>query len=181
MCAKNVTIKNNKLKILEVFFDNPLEKFHLREISRKTNIAVTSVKKYLGELLEEGLIIRIEKGIYPSFKSSREDDNGKFRFYKKLNMIERIESSGLLNYLEDKTYPESIVLFGSSSRGEDIENSDIDLFIESTEKKLDLSKFEKKLNREINLFFEKNFKRLNKGLKNNILNGIILRGYLEVF
>ena len=44
------------------------------------------------------------------------------------------------------------------------------------------AKYDKKgLNRKINIFFEDNFSRLSKELKNNILNGIKLYGYLKVF
>ncbi|MEK6906149.1 MAG: nucleotidyltransferase domain-containing protein [Nanoarchaeota archaeon] len=174
-------IKDNKKKVLELFFDNPTEQFYLRQISRKTKIAVTSVRKYLNELLSEKMIIKINKWIYPSFKANRDSDDGIFKFYKKLNIIERIYSSGLLDYLEDKCMPNSIILFGSASLGEDIENSDIDIFVESDEKKLLLDEFNKKLNRKINIFFEKDFSRLNKELKNNISNGIKLRGYLKIF
>ena len=41
--------------------------------------------------------------------------------------------------------------------------------------------FEKKLNRKINIFFSDNFNKLSKELRNNIINGIILKGYLKVF
>ena len=174
-------IKENKKKILELFFDYPTEQFHLRQISRKMKIAVTSVRKYLDDLLKERLIIKIDKGIYPSFKANRDADEGVFRFYKKLNMVERLISSGLVDYIEDNCIPNTMILFGSASRGEDIERSDIDLFVQCKSKKLDLEKFEKKLKRKINIFFEGNFSRLSKELKNNILNGILLRGYLKVF
>jgi len=174
-------IRENKRKVLELFFDNPTEQFHLRQISRRTGIAVTSVKIYLDEFLKKKMIIKISKGIYPSFLANRDADDSKFKFYKKLNLIERLDSSGLLDYIEDSCIPNSIILFGSASLGEDIEHSDIDLFIESSEKKLNLDRFEKELNRKINVFFEKNFSRLIKELKNNILNGIKLRGYLKVF
>jgi len=174
-------IRDNKKKILELFFDYPNERFQLRQVGRKTKIAVTSARKYLDELIKEKLIIKINKGVYPSFKANRDGDEGVFRFYKKLNMVERLNSSGLLDYIEDTCFPNSIILFGSASKGEDIVESDVDLFVESKEKNLNLEKFEKILNRKINLFFEDNFSRLGKELKNNILNGAILRGYLTVF
>lgn len=65
--------------------------------------------------------------------------------------------------------------------GEDLKESDIDLFLLCKEKKLDLSKYEKQLKRKVNLFFKDNFGDLSKELKNNILNGVILKGYLKVF
>lgn len=174
-------VKDNKKKIIELFFEFPLKNFYLREISRKTKIAITSVKKYVEELIRERLILKVDKGIYPTFKSNRESDSGTFRFYKKLNTIEKLQVSGLLDFLEDECGPKCIILFGSASRGEDVEGSDIDLFIQSSEKKSNLLRFEKKLGREINLFFESNFSKINKELKNNLLNGIVLRGYLGIF
>ena len=45
--------------------------------------------------------------------------------------------------------PDAIILFGSSSKGEDIKESDIDLYLQSEEKKISPDKFEKKLKRRI--------------------------------
>lgn len=67
-------------------------------------------------------------------------------------------------------------MFGSASKGDDLEESDIDLFVQAPEKKIKLAKYEKLLKRKISLFFEENFSRLSKELKNNILNGNILKG-----
>jgi len=46
---------------------------------------------------------------------------------------------------------------------------------------LNLKKYEKELKRRINIFFESNFEKLSNELKNNIINGVILSGYLKVF
>ena len=77
--------------------------------------------------------------------------------------------------------PDVIILFGSVSKGEDIKESDLDLFVLSDKEKIDLSLFEKKLNKKINIFFDNNFNKLSKELRNNIINGVILKGYLKVF
>ena len=76
-----------------------------------------------------------------------------------------------------------IIVFGSFSKGEDIENSDIDIYVETPSKKeISLKKFEKKLNRKIQVFRNKSIKKIkNEDLANNILNGIVLNGNLEVF
>ena len=169
----------NKTKIMELFFDFPSERFQLREISRKNKIAVTSVKKYIKDLTREGIVIKIEKGVYPSFMANQGEE--KFRFYKKLNLIERTYASGLIEYLNNKCLPNAIILFGSASCGEDLEGSDIDLFLYAKETKIDLRKFSQKLNRKINLFFEEKFSKLSSELKNNILNGVILGGYIKIF
>ena len=75
------------------------------------------------------------------------------------------------------------ILFGSYAKGEDTERSDIDLYIETPSKKdITLEKFEKKLKRNIQIFRHKNlFEIKNKDLVNNIINGIVLNGFVEVF
>lgn len=73
------------------------------------------------------------------------------------------------------------MLFGSYLRGEDIEDSDIDIFVEAKKQNINLSIFEKKLKRKIQILFNEKFNTYSKELKNNITNGIILKGYLEVF
>ena len=171
--------KYSRYKILKEFLEFPLKDFSMRELSRMTKIAQPSVMNHLKALIKEDLIIREKKGIYPTYRANR--DNDMFKFYKKFNLILDIQESGLLEFINDSCYPDTIILFGSGSIGEDTENSDIDLFIQSKEKDLNLSKYKKILHSEINLFFEENFSRLSNELKNNILNGIVLDGYLKVF
>lgn len=89
--------------------------------------------------------------------------------------------SGLLDYLETEYTPNCIILFGSGSRGEDTEESDIDIFIQAEENELNLQKYEKKLNRKISLLFEPKIDALSKELLNNLINGQVLSGYLKVF
>lgn len=180
--------KYNKWKILKVFFDDPNPNgagFQLREISRKADLAPTSVKNYLNELCkDEGygapLVISSKHRIhgYPVYWANRASEV--FRFLKKIDMIISIEESGLLNYLYEQCMPDVIILFGSASKGEDVKGSDIDLYLQCDEKKLELSKYEKELKRKINLFFEKNFDKLSEELKKNIINGDKLKGYLRM-
>jgi len=171
--------KYSKYKILQEFFDFPMKNFQIRELSRKVKITLPSVSNHIKSLLKDGFIIKEKKGIYPSFKANRESDL--FKTYRKADLLIRIYDSGLIDFINDKCLQGTIILFGSGAKGEDIEQSDIDLFIQSSEKKLDLSKYEKILNRKISLFFEERFSKLNDELKNNLLNGIVLKGYLKVF
>ncbi len=176
--------KDNRYKILMIFFEDPSPKgigFQLREISRKVEVAPPSVKKYLNELEKEGLVMKIKHRIhgYPVYYANR--DNEEFKFLKKVDIIMKIKESGLLKYLSENCMPDVIILFGSASKGEDLKESDIDLFVLSSKEKIDLTQFEKKLNRKINILFSDNFNKLSKELKNNIINGIILKGYLKIF
>jgi predicted nucleotidyltransferase len=176
--------KYNKWKVLKVFFENPMPidaGFQLREISRIAALATTSVKLYLNEMVDEGLIIRTKHRlfVYPVYRANI--DSIEFRFLKKIDTIISMEESGLIEYLENQCMPDVIILFGSASKGEDTMESDIDLFLVSKERKLDIQDFETKLKRNISLLFSEDFSELSNELKNNIINGVILKGYLKVF
>jgi len=72
-------------------------------------------------------------------------------------------------------------LFGSYSRGDDLITSDIDIaIIGRKEKNTDLSEYEKKLERKIILNFYPSFSKIHKNLKENILNGDVLVGGIEL-
>ena len=167
----------NTYKILKLFFDFPRKKFQLRELSRKTNVGLPSVINHVKKLEKEGFVKRVSEGVYDSYVSNR---NEKFKSYRKNDVLLRLKESGLVDFLADEFIPDTIVLFGSASMGEDVEESDIDLFLVAKEKDVKLENFEKSLNRKINLHFEEKISDLPKELLNNIANGIVLYGYLKV-
>lgn len=171
----------NRLTVLKVFFDDPLKDFRLREISRIARLAPLSVRLHLQRLSKESLVLKEKRGIqkHPIYRANRESEP--FRLYKKINTIISIRESGLLDFLSDNCMPDAIALFGSSSRGEDTKESDIDLFLLCKERKIDLKKHESLLKRKISIFFSDDFGKISRELKNNILNGTILKGYLKVF
>ncbi len=171
--------KYNRYKLLKIFLDSPTESFRLRELSRLSKISPPSVMNYLEEFEKEGFIKKYEKRGIPFYQAIRE--NEKFVLYKKISIIYDLESSGLVDELWEELSPEAIILYGSYARGESIENSDVDIFIIGKEKKVSLEKFEKRLNKKVHLMFESDIKNISKELKNNLVNGIILRGYLRIF
>ena len=173
--------KSNMVRTIEIFFINPSKNYSLMEISKTIKLAHTSVKKNLKKLIGEGLITKsIEKKgkrKFPIYKASLDSKN--FKKYKIVYNLYSLLESGLIEFVEEKLMPKSIVLFGSYSRGEDIGESDIDLFVECNKEQLDLKSFEKKLGRTIQINFREDFTLYSKELKNNIINGITLRGFLE--
>lgn len=171
--------KYNRYRVLKLFLDSPTDEFRLREISRITKISSPSVVNYLKEFEKERLIKKIEKRGVPFYKSER--DNSQFIANKKISIFFELNNCGLIDFLWEKVSPEAIVLYGSFAKGESIENSDIDLFVLGPEKNLDLRDFEKQLNKKIHLLFKKSFKEIPNELKNNIINGVILKGYLRAF
>ena len=87
----------------------------------------------------------------------------------------------LKKFIQKKLMPNSIVLFGSYENGEDTEKSDIDLFLECKKTEISTEKFEKKLKRRIELHYNTKFNKYPNELKNNIVNGTVLYGYLEAY
>lgn len=166
-----------------VFFREPTKDHYLTEISKKANLSHTSTKICLQTLVKLAIIKEFveKKGSrkFPIFKANL--NNNSYKQHKKLFNLFELQNSGLIDLLQDSLMPRCIVLFGSYQRGEDIEDSDIDIFIECKEESIDLSKFTKILNRSIQLHFNEHFKKYPDELKNNILNGVVLEGYLEAF
>lgn len=169
----------SRYRVLKEFFDFPRKSFQMREISRKVKLSQVSVINHLKALQRENLIIKEKKNIYSAFRANRENDE--FKILKMQNLIWRIHKCGIISLLDEKIKPNCIVLFGSASRGEDTETSDIDLFIQAKETELKLDKYEKSLNRKINVLFEPDIHDLSKELLNNIINGQVIYGYLKVF
>lgn len=168
----------NKLKIMELFFEEPARNFQIRQISRMSKLAVTSVKKYLDELNHEQLIKKDHSTVFVSYVANTE--NRMFKIYKQNIVLMKLYSSNTIDFLEDEFHPKSIVLFGSARSGEYTKNSDIDIFIQADFKHADLTKYEKILKHKINLLFEHDFNKLSHELFNNIINGIKLSGTIKL-
>ncbi|MBU0535786.1 MAG: nucleotidyltransferase domain-containing protein [Nanoarchaeota archaeon] len=169
----------NRYKLLKVFLDFPTEAFRLRELGKLSRISPPSVMNYLKEFEKERLITRSVKRDIPFYRAER--DNERFILYKKISIIYELNNCGLVEELWDSLSPEAMILYGSHAKGESIEDSDIDIFIIGKEKKINLIKFEDRLNKKVHLMFEPDIKDVPKELKNNIINGIILKGYIKVF
>ena len=170
--------KNNIFRILELFIEFPAKDFSVRGISRELSISHATVLKYIDNLHKLGLIRKKEETLYPTFYANTE--NSKYKWYKKNHIIFKITESGLIDFIQKQTLPSSIILFGSGAKATFTEKSDIDIFVEAKDSKLDISKFEKRLKRKINLLYESNINNLSKELRNNITNGVILYGFIKV-
>lgn len=167
--------------VLSFFFLFPTRSHNLIGISRIVGIAHTSVKKNLTALVKLGFITEMfeKKGKrkFPVYKAKRE--NMLFQQYKLLYNLRFLYESNLIKYMEEKLSPRTIIVFGSYRRGEDVEDSDIDIYVECREENIMLQTFEKKLGRKIELHFNEDFASYSKELKNNIINGIVIGGFLE--
>ena len=176
--------KYNKWTVARIFFDDPYPEgggFGLRELSRKTDLAPTSVKRYLTELESKGFVkqARHRAQKIPLYSANVESE--RYIFYKKIHMLTSLVESDLLSFLTETCQPGMIILFGPAAKGEYTRTSDIDLYVQCKERMLNLKPFEKKLGRSIHVLFAEQFDELSPELKNNLINGVKLQGYLKVF
>ena len=169
--------KNNIYRILELFIEFPTKDFSVRAIARELKLSHATVLKYIEDLHKLRLIKKKEETLYPTFYANTESQQ--YKFYKKNYLVFKLIDLGLINFIQNKTLASSIILFGSGAKTTFTEKSDIDLFVESKQSKIDLSKYEKKLGKKINLLFEPKLNDLSKELQNNIINGVVLYGFIK--
>lgn len=169
--------KSNIEKLKEVIFKQPLTKFTIRELARKANIAPPTAMVFVHDLLKEGFVR--EERVARASQISANFENKLYRRKKQAYNLDSIYSSGLIDYIiTEYNDPKAIILFGSYARGDDIERSDIDIAILTSERKnLDLKKYEKTLARTISIH-EIQLENVSEEFKNNLHNGIILHGAL---
>ncbi len=161
--------------VLKEFFVYPTLQIHLRELSRRIDLSLPTILTATKSLLQEKLLIKKENKVLTILQADRA--NIRFIRKKRVFNLETLYESGIVDYLSKEYNFATLILFGSFSKGEDIENSDIDLaIITENEKNLNLEKYEKYLKRKISIH-EINIKQVSKEFKISLQNGIVLEGY----
>ena len=174
-----------KNKIIEILFKYPEKEFSLSDLAREAGVANANIGNILNEFQEAGLI-NIEK-LSKIWRIKANQTNWLFIRSKIIYNLNFVYKIGLVDFLVDFfKNPKAIILFGSFRKGGDISNSDIDIAIESDEVKeykinglRELSEFEKVIGKKIQIHLF-NRKNVDIGIFNNIANGILLWGFLEV-
>ncbi len=174
-----------KNKIIEVLFRYPEKEFSLSDLAREAGVAKANIGGILEEF-QEARLISIEK-LSKIWRIRANQTNWFYIRSKIVHNLNFVYRSGLVEFLIDFfKNPKAIVLFGSFRKGEDLSNSDVDIAIESDEVKeyqitglRELSEFEKIIGKRIQIHL---FNRENVDISvfNNIANGILLWGFLEV-
>lgn len=155
------------------------EKLSQREIAKILKVSPTAVANSIKKL-KDSQLIKVEKTKTINFVSFNREEPKAIEL-KRVENLKNIYTSGLSGYLEKELPGGTIILFGSYSVGEDTNTSDIDIaVIERKDKILHLEEYEKILNRRININFYSSWKAIHEHLKNNILNGILLQGSVEL-
>lgn len=109
-------------RVLRFFLDNPAGEFNEKEIQRKTAAARASVRKWLCALERVGLVSITRRGRLKLYRLNRENP-----LVKQLKVLNTM--SWLLPRLETLGGQGELYLYGSAARGEDLEDSDIDILV----------------------------------------------------
>ena len=171
-------------KVMHWFFSYPLKEVSLNDLIHHIKISKTTANKIVKRLAKEGFLkITILGKIWRISCVQQHEFNITRKIPYQLELI--YESEIIEAVLKHTINPRVIVLFGSYRKGDDVESSDIDIAVETFENE-EVSIFELGLlsqmgyrnNVKVNvLTFSRNKVDLN--LFSNIVNGIVLYGFLE--
>jgi predicted nucleotidyltransferase len=126
---QNILVATNTQKVLNFFLDYPEKEFVEREIREAVGISKSGTNYALRELVRAKFIFRYKKGKIHLYSL-----NYKNPIVKQLKVLKTLTHiQPIIKKLEKLS--SKVILFGSSARGENIEDSDIDLFVVSNSKK----------------------------------------------
>jgi len=162
---------------LEPFFEDCYRRINVREYAKIIHISPPTASKTLDLYHHEGLLSKERFRNYIMFYANK--DNKQFTDLSR--MYWDIKLKELVDFMEKKLTSPTIILFGSLSKAEAKQDSDIDLAVFAHKKDLKIGIFEKELKRKIEIFWFNSLKNIkSKELANNIINGYILKGHLQL-
>lgn len=174
-------LTNLQQVILRLLFVKAGTSLNQRQIAKKLGVSPPAVMKALPFLEKKNLIKVHQDTESKRWSVELNRENHKAMQLKKVDNLKQIYETGLADALEEAFAGATIILFGSYSRGDDTDNSDIDIaIIGRKEKKIDLSAFENIHERPININFYESWQKIHKNLKENLFNGIVLTGGVEL-
>ena len=160
---------------LEPFFEDCYRRIHVREYAKIMKISPPTASVELNRFHKEGLLNKTSDRNYLLFYTDSKSKD----FIELSRIYWRQKFSELVEFIEKKYISSVVILFGSLSKAEAKKDSDIDIVIIGPKKDLNVDQFEKKYKRKIQIFwFSSTTGIKNEELKNNILNGYVLRGKL---
>ena len=153
-------------KIAEFFYKHPSKKPHLRALARACNISPAAALYATKKLIKKNILKKETQKPLTTFTVGKE-----FTTHKRIWNLEQLYKKKIIEKLK-QTRPQAIIVFGSYSRGEDWEESDIDIAIIKPQKKIDYNKTIQ--GRVVNILYLN--EKIPEELQNNIINGIPLYG-----
>ena len=171
--------------ILAVIFAFPEVEFSLTELAQSAEVSKSTTSRLLQRLSDHEIIKVENKGVVFRIRANI----GKIQYTKRkiVHNLNLLYESGLVEFLDSAFgHSQAIILFGSFRKGDDISTSDIDIAVETLEDintqtiiVEGIEKFEAALGKKVQILLF-NRKKTDVNVFNNIANGIVLSGFLEV-
>jgi len=157
-------------KVLELFFNTP-KHWHFEELRRKASISKPQLAQWLKILEKQKYLEKIKRNI----------ESSAFRNRKKLFAKQRLQQSGLLDHLASLEQATVIIIFGSFSRWDWYDDSDIDIFIYGNDDNFQRGKYESIIKREIQVHNAQSSQDLQKidKLLPYIISGDFIKGSIQ--
>jgi len=142
--------KITHLKVLSLFLENPHEGYYLRESARLLGMDPMTVRRSLKLLVEDGFLTKFEDKNRTIYKANLE--NPALRYLKISYNLSFLQEKNVVDFiLRRMKSVTSIVLFGSFAKGENDENSDVDILVISMDKNKPTAELAEILGRDVNL------------------------------
>lgn len=168
-------------EILRFLFMHASDVFNAHALSIALKVSQPAIAKALPFLEKSGLIHVSKDKASGRLAITLNRENQLVIGMKRADNIRQIYESGLAEFLRESFPACAIIIFGSFAKGEDTSKSDIDIAVVGAKRKeLDLGIFEKKFEKEIRINFYKSFKEIKSELRNNILGGLLISGWIEL-
>lgn len=181
---KSLELNEAYKKIMFWYFSNPKQEVSLNDLTKLANISKTTANRTVSRLEKEGFLKLNRIGGLWRITCNQSHP---YNTTKKISYnLELIYESRVLDAIQKNFQnPRSIILFGSYRKGDDIESSDLDIAVEmldDEETKIfqigTIPKLGYRENVKVNVLkFTR--KKVDLNLFANLVNGIVLFGFLE--
>ncbi len=181
---KDLEVSRAYNKILYWFFDYPIIPVSLNDLAKNVGVSKKVVKLIVNDLLVEGFLNREIIGKTWRISCNQEHT---YNVSKKIPYnLNKVYESGIVDAIKE-AIPDfkSIILFGSYRKGDDTQDSDIDIAVEVLgNENMSIQNFKvsnlgyrENVNVSVNIFSRN---KVDLNVFANISNGIVLEGFLEV-
>lgn len=163
--------------ILKIFFTNPDKEYYTRELSKSHKLSVGNIHREFKKLLSLGILKTRNVGNIKLFSLNKQNpvhEELRNIFYKTEGVVKLLQDA-----IKDVSNIKAAFIYGSFAKGDERQDSDIDIFLignEIDEDKLiaNISDLEDELFREINytIYTETEY-REEKNKKDSFVLGVI--------
>jgi len=171
-------MKSKEESVMGLFYEYPAKHWHFEDILIEAKTSRSKAAAWLKKFAREKMVKRVkEKGKMPYYVADYESFS--YQNKKKIFALKEMEKSGFLSHLASQE--STVIIFGSMARWDWHKKSDIDIFVYG-KNNIDKISYERKLNREMQIFSasnEKDLKKMGEGLIKNILKGYLIKGDLD--